>query len=226
MAKKKSKVVPLNPSIESERILDMMESFMSQFQNELRQRKPKRQTTMSKHFDEKVTYQFKIKLRGVTKPPVWRRVQVPSQFTFATFHEVIQSAFGWWNEHLYQFGDTPYSEMLSISVPSPDDWDVPTYDARKFTIGDYFKKGVQKKKLVYVYDFGDDWIHDIELEKVIPEERECASCIAGNGACPEEDCGGPWGYAEMKENGEVYNRSEFDVEEMNDMVHGIKNQKG
>lgn len=26
-----------------------------------------------------------------------------------------------------------------------------------------------------------------------------ASCIAGKGACPPDDCGGPWGYASLKE---------------------------
>ena len=46
---------------------------------------------------EMVTYCFKIQLRGITKPPVWRKVEVPSQFTFGAFHLIIQAAFGWYN---------------------------------------------------------------------------------------------------------------------------------
>ncbi|MCH4148283.1 MAG: plasmid pRiA4b ORF-3 family protein [Prevotella sp.] len=169
-------------------------------------------------------YQFKIKLRGIIKPPVWRRVLVPSQFTFATFHFVIQNAFGWWNEHLFQFGDRPYSQDLDITIPVPESWTTPTHDARKYTLKDYYGNGEKKLKLCYVYDFGDDWIHDIELEQIIPEERLFASCIAGKGACPEEDCGGIWGYEEMKENSEIEAPAEFDLEEANDMVKDVKNK--
>ena len=53
--------------------------------------------------------------------------------------------------------------------------------------------------LCYVYDFGDNWGHLVTIEK---EMRTCTGvvyprCVAGRNACPPEDCGGPWGYAEM-----------------------------
>jgi Plasmid pRiA4b ORF-3-like protein len=52
----------------------------------------------------------------------------------------------------------------------------------------------------YTYDFGDDWEHDIVLEKVHPPDPvPSVSCLAGKGACPPEDCGGAWGYAALKE---------------------------
>ncbi len=151
----------------------------------------------------KATYQFKVKLRGATKPPVWRRVLVPADFTFSGLHAVIQEAFGWWNEHLYCFGDTPYRRQLTIAEPNEDDWDEPDYNAREFTIGEFFGEGTGAQNLCYVYDFGDDWIHDITLEQVIDRESSHATCTAGKGACPEEDCGGVWGYESMKANGEI-----------------------
>ena len=51
----------------------------------------------------------------------------------------------------------------------------------------------------YVYDFGDDWRHKVELEAVLPTEREMSypRCLKGKRACPPEDCGGPWGYQEL-----------------------------
>ena len=172
----------------------------------------------------KLTYQFKIKLRGISKPPVWRRVLVPANFTFSGFHAVIQEAFGWWNEHLYSFGDKPYSRVLTIAEIYEDDWgSVPDYNAREFTVGEFYgEKFDPKHKLCYVYDFGDDWIHDITLEDIIEELHPHASCTAGKGACPEEDCGGPWGYEDMKEYGEVDDPKYFDLEAAKASVEAVE----
>lgn len=168
----------------------------------------------------KVTYQFKIKLRGTSKPPVWRRVLVPAHFTFSGLHAVIQEAFGWWNEHLYCFGDRPYSRAFKIAEHHEEDWVDPDYDARTFTLGEFFGDGNEIQKLCYVYDFGDDWIHDIALEKVIDEPSSHATCVAGKGACPEEDSGGIWGYVEMKQSGEI-DATYFDVEEVKEGVEAL-----
>ena len=170
----------------------------------------------------KLTYQFKIKLRGVTNPPVWRRVLVPANFTFSGFHAVIQEAFGWWNEHLYCFGDKPYSQSLYIAEENKEDWYRPDYDARKFTLGELFGDGGIIKKFCYVYDFGDDWIHDITLEKVFDEYSDHATCIKGKGACPEEDSGGVWEYEDMKEDGEIEDSAFIDLEEINKHVEAVK----
>ena len=168
----------------------------------------------------KVTYQFKVKLRGATKPPVWRRVLVPADFTFSGLHAVIQEAFGWWNEHLYCFGNTPYRRQLTIAELNEDDWEEPDYNAREFTVGEFFGEGTGAQKLCYVYDFGDDWIHDITLEQVIDRESSHASCTAGKGACPEEDCGGVWGYEEMKENGE-FDPHDFHLDDVREGVESL-----
>jgi hypothetical protein len=170
----------------------------------------------------KLTYQFKIKLRDITNPPVWRCVLVPANFTFSGFHAVIQEAFGWWNEHLYCFGDKPYSQSLYIAEEDKEDWYRPDYDARKFTVGELFGYGGIIKKFCYVYDFGDDWIHDITLEKVFDEYSDHATCIKGKGACPEEDSGGVWEYEVMKENGEIDNPKYFDLEAANKAVEAVK----
>ena len=170
----------------------------------------------------KLTYQFKIKLRGITNPPVWRSVLVPANFTFSGFHAVIQEAFGWWNEHLYCFGDKPYSQSLYIAEENKEDWYRPDYDARKFTLGELFGDGGIIKKFCYVYDFGDDWIHDITLEKVFDEYSDHATCIKGKGACPEEDSGGVWEYEDMKEDGEIEVSSVIDLAEINKHVEAVK----
>jgi len=61
-----------------------------------------------------MTYQFKILLKGVSNPKVWRRVVVPANFTFDQFHKVIQMAFGWEFSHLYFFSPTGYNSQPVI----------------------------------------------------------------------------------------------------------------
>ena len=70
-------------------------------------------------------------------------------------------------------------------------------DAAKTKINEIFKK--ENQKFSYIYDFGDTWEHAITLEKIKPEKTAIADCIAGKGACPPEDCGGSWGYANLLE---------------------------
>ena len=138
-------------------------------------------------------YQIKITLRG-SKPPVWRRVLVPADMTLARLHHVIQAAMGWGDYHLheFQFGETHYG------VPDPDD----SYEVkseRRVKLNQVAPE--PKAKLLYTYDFGDDWEHEVLVEKVLPREPGVwyPVCTAGRRACPPEDCGGVWGYARFLE---------------------------
>lgn len=178
-------------------------------------------------------YQLKISLRKVSKPNVWRRVLVPSDISFAEFHKVIQIAMGWTNTHLYSFSDSLRYTSVVIEEPSEDDLNFGSkaFDANKLKLHEYFYDGSQPK-IVYEYDFGNGWEHDILLEKIIEEGEsgDIFKCVAGRGACPPEDCGGPWGYERLKEvmanepNGEeaqmfsdwlgLESASEFDPKEL------------
>ena len=145
-----------------------------------------------------MTFQFKIQLKGITKPPVWRKVSVPAKFTFLKFHEVIQAAFGWGNYHLFQFSPKGYGSYPSIGLPDPEGWgEDDITDSRKIKLKDVFS--TEGEKYTYIYDFGDDWEHKLVLERILPDKTLKASCLDGKGACPPEDCGGVWGYQELKE---------------------------
>lgn len=145
-----------------------------------------------------MTLQFKIQLRGLSKPTVWRRIVIPATFTFHQLHQTIQEAFGWYDAHLYQFQHHPYDGGWSFMDPKRE----PSEDASdaRNTVVNAFITMRSLKKFVYVYDFGDDWIHDITLEKVDNDAQlNHPVCLAGKGACPPEDCRGIYGYEEMKE---------------------------
>ena len=136
-------------------------------------------------------YQLKITLRD-SRPPIWRRVLVPADFTLAKLHWVIQQAMGWTNSHLHHFrvGETYYS------LPAPyTDWDeLNEKDSRKVRLDQIAPR--VKAKFVYEYDFGDSWEHEIVVEKILPEPGvKYPTCLKGKGACPPEDVGGVWGYA-------------------------------
>lgn len=59
--------------------------------------------------------------------------------------------------------------------------------------------GTDRQKLLYVYDFGDDWVHEIVLEDILTVIYPHPVCTAGKGCCPPENCGGPMGYEMLKE---------------------------
>lgn len=143
-------------------------------------------------------YQFKIQIKGISKPPVWRKVVVPANFTFQRFHNVIQTVFGWEDYHLFEFKDKEYQGSIRISIPSEDDFEfgIKTQDASKVKLSKIFTGNI--RKLLYVYDFGDNWVHEITLEAISDDKREKAFCFSGKGSCPPEDCGGRYGYEEMK----------------------------
>lgn len=144
---------------------------------------------------------FKVTLKEVGNPVVWRRVSVPSDFTFEMFHRVLQIAFGWSDYHLYEFTDAADcrdSRQFRIAIPSEYDceYQEKTYDARRKRLSSVFPK---HKSLSYIYDFGDHWDFEIELERTSKsDDRPMAVCRDGGGATPPEDCGGPGGYEMMK----------------------------
>lgn len=153
---------------------------------------------MKKKFDN--VYQFKITLRDI-KPPIWRTIQVPETYSFWDLHVAIQDAMGWLDYHLHQFSIVNPSHGLreEIGIPDEDFDDDNVFPGWKKKIADYFSN--TNKKAEYIYDFGDSWEHIIELEKILPCEKNkiYPVCIKGCRACPPEDCGGIWGYEEFLE---------------------------
>jgi pRiA4b ORF-3-like protein len=134
-------------------------------------------------------YQLRIALQEI-QPPIWRRLQVPHTTTLAQLHGVIQDAMGWQHYHLYRF--TIRDQHFEQPDPEGEGKDATGVKLRDLAVdvGETFE---------YVYDFGDDWHHDVTLEdRVQPvPEADYPLCMDGARACPPEDCGGPGGYAEL-----------------------------
>lgn len=142
---------------------------------------------------ERFAFTLKIELLDI-KPPIWRRIGVVSDIKLNKLHRVIQEAMGWTDSHLHDFriGDVNYGQ------PTGNDFfEMDQADESKEHLGNLVAQG---DKFLYNYDFGDDWRHRIKVEKVEPLVSEPLSeawLLAGKRACPPEDVGGPWGYAEF-----------------------------
>lgn len=138
---------------------------------------------------------LKITLQGID-PPVWRRLEMPLAISFAQLSDVIQAAFGWTNSHLDEFE----VGARRIGVPVADDWARPRAcleDEASIMLGAALAGGA--RRLLYRYDFGDDWEHLLEVEKVYAAVASLRypRCTGGRRAAPPEDCGGAPGYRQL-----------------------------
>jgi hypothetical protein len=136
-------------------------------------------------------------------------------------HKVIQTVMGWSNDHLHAF------RIGRVAYATPDRESMMfERDSRNVPLHDVIR--TEKEKFFYEYDFGDGWEHTIVLEKIVPRDRELTypRCVKGKRNCPPEDCGGPWGYANLlrilgdpaAEEHEEYTEwagEDFDPEEFN-----------
>ncbi|SCF08922.1 pRiA4b ORF-3-like protein [Micromonospora viridifaciens] len=156
------------------------------------QRRPASLPTKRKKSDGPAPiYQIKVGLRGA-RPPIWRRIEVPADISLARLHKLIQAAFDWHDYHLHVF-ETRYG---SFGRP---DADLGHRAASRVTLEQVAPAAGDK--LSYTYDFGDNWEHDILVEKVLDRDASVPypRCVGGRRAAPPEDCGGVWGYAELVE---------------------------
>jgi hypothetical protein len=146
----------------------------------------------------KLFFQFRVELWN-TRPPIWRRIQI-ADGPLSSLHDAIQGAFDWEECHLHQF------EIggLRFGPPPPEeffDFGPPTEDETRVMISQLLPSSGKQTAWRYTYDFGDDWVHQVVFEgcgPVAPRTKH-PLCVEGRRAAPPEDCGGPWGFADLLE---------------------------
>lgn len=133
-----------------------------------------------------------------TQPAIWRRIQVPTDYSFWDLHVAIQDSMGWLDYHLHEFRVKKPRQRKVTEIGIPDtETDRDVLPGWEVLISDFFiEPGVTA---AYDYDFGDGWYHEILLEGVLLKESSVKYpvCIAGECACPPEDCGGIPGYERL-----------------------------
>lgn len=139
----------------------------------------------------KSIYQIKVTLKD-SQPPIWRRFLVEDTTTLNKLHDILQTVMGWTNSHLHHF----IINQEFYGEPPDDEFGImETKDETRFKLNQLVSRSGSKFR--YEYDFGDSWLHDLVVEKILPAEKgaQYPVCIAGKRACPPEDVGGVWGYA-------------------------------
>ena len=136
--------------------------------------------------------QLRIMLLEV-RPTVWRRILV-ADCTLDELHEHIQLAMGWENGHMHRF--TIEGERYGRLMPNA--FDMEYIDESQVKLSEFLPKSGKRFHFRYEYDFGDNWQHEILFEGYPPTDpgSKLPLCLEGERACPPEDIGGPWGYAE------------------------------
>lgn len=132
------------------------------------------------------TYRVHVSLREIN-PPIWRLLELSSRTTLKQFHRMLQTLMGWEDSHLHEYivdgqrygtPDTLYDEPGEIVAET----------------------GVRLERvlpepgttMLYLYDFGDYWEHEIRLEAAFMADPSalCPRLVGGARSCPPEDCGG------------------------------------
>lgn len=160
-------------------------------------------------------YQLKITIKG-SKPPIWRRVIVPEQISFADLDDVIECIFGWEHAHLYEFYFPKNGDRISMPNEFGDgfaDDFAEGFSAREECIDNWMDAG---EKFEYTYDFGDDWNHMVLVEKLVPYENRYAQVVKSKGPYMIEDCGGIWGFSACMDEA-----VDFDIQEANERLKNM-----
>jgi len=183
----------------------------------------------------KTIYQIKVTLND-SKPPIWRRILVNENVTLSKLHDILQIVMGWTNSHLHHF----FINEQFYGEPADDEFgDTGTKDETRFKLNQLV--GREGYKFRYEYDFGDSWLHDLVVEKILPADPSTGSggvrypvCVAGKRACPPEDVGGVWSYEDFLKAianpkhpehdrylewiGENFDPERFDLNEVNERL--------
>jgi len=135
---------------------------------------------------------LKVTLRDVS-PPVWRLLEIPSEMTLGDLSGALEWAMGWEGYHLHVFTADGTAYWPRGNDDRFDDYE----DETRHQVGDVLPRSGMTMK--WEYDMGDSWSHEIVVQSIAPASPGVTlpHCIDGSGACPPEDCGGAWGYADL-----------------------------
>jgi hypothetical protein len=146
-----------------------------------------------RQFLEGHCFKLRVALDDI-KPQVWRQFVVPASITLDRLHDVLQVVMGWTDSHLHSF--TIAGQEFTEDPEEPEQG----IEETGIVLGALIRK--PRTKFIYLYDFGDGWMHTITIQSVEPIPAGHAvniTCLAGQRRCPPEDVGGPWGYQEFLE---------------------------
>ncbi|KAF9565343.1 hypothetical protein CPC08DRAFT_759537 [Agrocybe pediades] len=181
----------------------------TQFMDVLLERKEKQLKNIDLKGLEKRDVLCRISLSGVRdkrgQPRIWRRFRVSAGITLSTFQDkAIAPIMGWVrNFHCYTFTDFRDGalfgpvDMQSVDFVHAAHVGYDYLPDNKYKLAHLF--GQEGDQIGYLYDFGDRWMHTIEVLKIFPLEESTGALelIDGKGMCPGENMRGCHQYEEF-----------------------------
>lgn len=157
-------------------------------------------------------YHLRIKLND-TDIKIWRELKVPSNLELDFLGHLLIDIMGWEDVHLFQFMHNKmfYSDQESVDMSFRGN--VKLMD--KFALSDLLK--AKGDRMIFEYDFGDIWRHDVWVKGIRPYEKgekPRIEFVKGQGDCPPEDCGGVPGYERLLELAKKKRKSAEEKEEL------------
>lgn len=173
-------------------------------------------------------YELKILLYQI-EPAIWREVSVPASATFRQLHEVLQAAMGWEMKHMHEFRHGKGRNLTSV-VATPDEEIVEGDDFRDentTTLKELLGRKRFPTRMLYRYDFREDWIHEVTFKKKVECDEPKAKLLSGERNCPPEDAGGAHGYqacvdGDLDWMDDSYDPNKFDEKAAAKRVKAIK----
>lgn len=142
-----------------------------------------------------------------SEPAIWRRLDIRGAVALNQMHQMLQVAFGWEDIHLHRFTALePFVRLRPVNGDFPDDlqW-LPRQEC--LDPDDRAEEDLSLEQLLvlgggrafYEYDFGDSWLHRLELVSQRPADESAppARLIDGARRGPVEDSGGAPGYEQL-----------------------------
>ncbi|WP_313902510.1 plasmid pRiA4b ORF-3 family protein [Arthrobacter sp. KBS0703] len=137
----------------------------------------------------------------------WRLFELPGSLALSQLHQILQAAFGWEDAHLHRFvTNDPFAPLRPVNgeIPEVLQWlprqvceereDRPEEEG---SLDQLLALG--SGAALYEYDFGDSWLHRLELvsRRHADGDSPPARLIDGARRGPLEDSGGFPGYEEI-----------------------------
>ncbi len=158
----------------------------------------------------------KVFLYGI-QPQIWRRFSIPLDVTFIQLSDAIQAAVGWENKHPHEFRHGKGKNLTDVIGPIGLEDQTPGEfaDEAVLTVATFLGKRRLPIRMLYRYDFADEWIHEVVFEKKIIGDGP-PEMLDGARNAPPEDFGGTFQYMQAL-HGEIewmhpgYDPEAFDV---------------
>lgn len=154
---------------------------------------------------------IRVHLYQIT-PQIWRRVAVPVDGTFEELHRVIQAAMGWEDKHPHEFRHGKGKRLVDVIGPvgleeiTPGEFQ----DEKKVTLREFIGRRRLPIRILYRYDFAEDWIHEVAFEG--RDEGGAAEVLEGERAGPPEDFGGAFQYMQAAAGEIAWDHPGYDPE--------------